>query len=294
MKVKSKLLSDVRPKFSEKRENVILVQDRISKTSKHSLRPALRCRRITPYSTNVRPIPRGAFIINFGGGTLPVPYRDDFRVLNKPEAIALSANKLRTFELLAKSQVPTVKWTTTAGDVFRWISKGHKVLVRSTLSSSGGRGITCLETCGSVEAVPNAPLFTRYFPKTHEFRVHVVGGKAIDLTEKKLREELKEKRDAVSIVRSHDNGWVHAHGDLSIVSDIDRQNLEKLGMDAVRAVGLDFGAVDILASLDSNVPRRLSKAVVCEVNSAPGIENEVTRKAYADALNKLITEAALV
>jgi glutathione synthase/RimK-type ligase-like ATP-grasp enzyme len=118
----------------------------------------------------------------------------------------------------------------------------------------------------------------------------VVNGEAIDITEKKLRNDLKEKREDVSLVRSHDMGRVHAHDNLSITEASDVEALRKLGADAIRAVGLDFGAVDVLACLNSDIPRRVTKLVVCEVNSAPGIENEVTKRAYARALNKLIDE----
>lgn len=280
----SLLKRKVAVKFSEKRPDVIILQDRISKTSKYSLRPALRARRITPFSRNIQPIPRGAVLVNFGATEIPAWVRQDMVFLNSPDAIRDSANKYHTFVKLKEADVPTVRWTTSSDDVQKWLDKGHKILARHNLASSGGRGISIVV---SGEQIPKVPLYTRYFPKTHEFRVHVVGGEAVDVTEKKLREELKEKRDAVSLVRSHDNGWVHAHSDLSVSGD-DLGTLSKLGVDAITAVGLDFGAVDILACLDTNTPRRLTKAVVCEVNSAPGIENEVTKRAYASALNKLI------
>jgi D-alanine-D-alanine ligase-like ATP-grasp enzyme len=116
----------------------------------------------------------------------------------------------------------------------------------------------------------------------------VVDGKAIDLTEKKLKEEFRANRNDKSIVRSYDNGWVHAHAGLSLTSGDDLESLRKLAVDAISAVGLDFGAVDVLACLDTADPRRLSKAVVCEVNSAPGIENEITKDAYVKAFNEVI------
>jgi hypothetical protein len=281
----------LRPAYKDKRQNVILVQDRVSKTNKHSLRPALRARRITPWSRDIQPIYPNAVVINFGGGALPAGLgtRRDLHILNPPDKVAISSNKLRTFEFLQKAEVPCVRWTTSRDEVGRWLDKGHKVLARTNLQSSGGRAISVFV---QGQQVVDAPLWTRYFPKTHEFRVHVVNGKAIDLTEKKLREELKEKRDAVSLVRSHDNGWVHAHSDLSLTDKVDLGRLMGLATDAISAVGLDFGAVDILACLDTASPRRLTKAVVCEVNSAPGIENEATKKAYVDAFNALIKEKA--
>lgn len=274
--------------YRTKREDVILVQDRRSNTAKHSLRPALRARRITPWSVGIQPIPLGAFVINFGGGALPFPRRSDLRIFNPPESVAKSANKLTTFQLLQKADVPSVRWTVDKNEALQWLQKGHKTLARLSLSSSGGRGI---KVCESAEQLLAAPLWTRYFPKTHEFRIHVVDGKAIDLTEKKLRAELKDKRAGeISLIRSHDNGWVHAHGDISLSSPADLEKLKVLAVSACRALGLDFGAVDILASLTVDNPRRLTKAVVCEVNSAPGIENEATKIAYTTAFNTMMAK----
>ncbi len=278
-----------RPKFSEKRQNVVLVQDRISNTSKRVLRGALNARRITPWSVNVQPIPVGSYVINFGGGALPPSIeraaQGAYRVLNPPDKVAIASNKINTFMALLKAKVPTVKWTTDKGDIAEWLGKDHKVLARLSVTSSGGRGIRVLEAGGDI---PDAPLYTRYFPKTHEFRVHVVNGQAIDLVEKKLREENREKREKLSVIRNHDNGWVFAHDNLSLTHADDITRLRGLAVDSAQAVGLDFGAVDILAILDEAAPRRLKKCVVCELNSAPGIENTVTTAAYVKAFNELI------
>lgn len=286
----------MRPKYSEKRENVILVQDRISRSSKRELRPSLRCRRITPYSVGVRPIPENATIINFGGGRLPVHAPASARVLNKPDAVATCANKLATFRKLQEANVASVRWTDDRNKAEEWLRKGKSVLARLQLASSGGRGIRVVRPG---EELAQAPLYTRYFPKTHEFRVHVVDGQAIDIVEKKLRDNLRGNREERSLIRNHRNGWVFAHGDLICSHPNDITTLKNLGVGAVAALGLDFGAVDILAVVEApkqdgvgTEPRRLVRCVVCEVNSAPGIENTRTRQAYVDAFNKIIGDGS--
>jgi glutathione synthase/RimK-type ligase-like ATP-grasp enzyme len=273
--------------FKDKRPNVILLQDRVSHTSKLSLRPALRARRITPFSRDIQPIPRGAVLVNFGATEIPAWVRPDMVFLNNPDAIRDSSNKYHTFVKLKEAEVPTVKWTCDKGEASKWLDKGHKVLARLVLNSSGGRGIHVANT--PVE-LRDAPLFTRYFPKTHEFRVHVVGNKAVDLVEKKIRQDLKEDKDN-RVIRNHRNGWVFAHDSISLTDRADLDKIRELGVQAIRAVGLDFGAVDILACLDGTggaPDRRLTKSVVCEVNAAPGIENTVTQAAYVNGLNELI------
>lgn len=274
----------VKIKFSEKRANVILLQDRVSKTSKQSLRPALRARRITPFSNNIRPIPNGAVVVNFGATEIPAWIRPDMVLLNTPDAIRDSSNKYHTFVKLKEANVPTVRWTVDVAEVQRWLDKGHKCLARTQLASSGGRGIRVLGGGGPKEAIPDAPLYTRYFPKTHEFRVHVVGNKAVDLVEKKAKLETEENR----VIRNHRNGWAFAHDSLSITHPDDVASLQALAVQAIGAVGLDFGAVDILSCLDDGNPRRITRSLVCEVNAAPGIENTVTQAAYVKALNELI------
>ena len=62
--------------------------------------------------------------------------------------------------------------------------------------------------------------------------------------------------------------------------------LNELALGALTALGLDFGAVDILACLGKEIPRRLSKAVICEVNTSPGLECTQTIKAYVDAIKE--------
>lgn len=276
--------------YKDKREDVILLQDRISHTSKRSLRPSLRARRITPFSRSIQPIPVGSVIVNFGATEIPAWVRKDMVFLNTPDAIRDSSNKYHTFVKLKEANVPHVRWSVDKEEAQKWLDKGHKVLARTSLSSSGGRGIVLAEggNSGGGEPLVAAPLYTRYFPKTHEFRVHVVNGKAVDLVEKKIRNDLKEDHEN-RIIRNHRNGWVFAHDNLSF-SSLDRSILESLGVAAIQAVGLDFGAADILACLDDNVPRRITKAIICEVNAAPGIENTVTQAAYVKGLNELIKE----
>jgi glutathione synthase/RimK-type ligase-like ATP-grasp enzyme len=53
--------------------------------------------------------------------------------------------------------------------------------------------------------------------------------------------------------------------------------VENLAVEAVDAMNLDFGAVDIIMDTDNNV-------FVLEVNSAPGLGNTETLEVYAKAI----------
>ncbi|OYV41136.1 MAG: hypothetical protein B7Z80_02670 [Rhodospirillales bacterium 20-64-7] len=112
-----------------------------------------------------------------------------------------------------------------------------------------------------------ALLYTKYIFKVREFRVHVVNGAVID-TQQKIRDP--EKEPLSWKVRSHENGFIFARN--GIVPSDTRDNL---ACSACTALGLDFGAVDIVEDKKGNF-------YVLEINTAPGLEGQ-TIKSYGDA-----------
>lgn len=109
-----------------------------------------------------------------------------------------------------------------------------------------------------------------FIPAWAEYRVHVCNGKVIRV-QRKRRKRGEEHDDNI---RSESRGWV-------LVEEEDpRFNSEeftKPAVDAVTALELDFGAVDVLRA------RKGKKSVVIEVNTAPGL-NEDGIERYAKAL----------
>lgn len=206
--------------------------------------------------------------------------------LNSQEAAAVAINKLETFKCLTQAEVPIPRWTTEKEQVQKWLRKEHTVLIRNHVSGQGGAGISLIQ--GKDVVVPDAPLYVRNYPKTHEFRVHVFDGQVIDFVEKKARIDnatgLPVVRDR--LVRNHDNGWVFAHG-ITCLGQDQRDHISRTSVSAVCSLGLLFGAVDILAILDppdAAGTRKLKSAVVCEVNTAPGLECTETINAYSTAI----------
>jgi len=202
--------------------------------------------------------------------------------LNQQEAVGAAINKLSCFTKLTELEVPTVKWTTDKAQVTKWLKKGHSVFARSTLTGQGGAGITILT--GENATIPDAPLYTRNFPKTHEFRVHVFDGEVIDFAEKKSRLD-NGNPIADRLVRNARNGWVFAHENLSASANV-QDRLGSLAVRTLGALGLVSGCVDVLSVLDTDNDRTLKNAVVCEVNTGPGLENTVTIEAYKNAILK--------
>jgi glutathione synthase/RimK-type ligase-like ATP-grasp enzyme len=147
------------------------------------------------------------------------------------------------------------------------VRAGVTVFVRKKLNASSGRGIVVATTL----PIDDAPLYVKSINKTKEFRVHVVADQAIDLQEKRR----KNGSRANEMIRNLDNGWVFCRQNI-----VAPAGLKELGVAAVKAVGLLFGAVDIIFDAVGN------RLYVLEVNTAPGLTNS-TAVSYAKAFLNL-------
>lgn len=188
-------------------------------------------------------------------------------VLNNPKFVKRALNKLSTFEILKTNNVSIPDFTTDIEVAKQWIEDGEWVVCRTLLESHSGRGIVLAKT---VEELTRCPLYVKYFKKTYEFRIHVFNNKVIDYVQKRKRNEVPET-EYNKYIRSHNNGWVFCRDDI-----IERDTLKTLAVDAVKALRLDFGAVDIV--MMSN-----GKAKVLEVNCAPALEG-TTLERYTQAI----------
>lgn len=203
-------------------------------------------------------------------------------VLNHVDAVKGAVNKLRTLELLTREGVPTLKFSRNIAELDR---RGI-VLSRATLTGSGGDGITVIRPN---DPVPPAPLYTQYEKKNAEYRVHVVrdrNSRHPDGTEEfwawvhqKKKENGFEQSADQKLIRSYENGWVFCNA--TNLTEEEENQVEILGRDAVRALDLDFGAVDIIRSIGRGF-------LVCEVNTKPGILAGSTTDFYANAFRELL------
>ena len=182
---------------------------------------------------------------------------------NLPLFVAQSVNKLKAFKLFENSGISHPKWTTDHEEANKF--KGD-VVCRSILTGFGGAGID-IHPAGNVPQ--GYKLYVEYKKKKHEYRVHVFMGKVIDITHKRKRRGFEGRNNQV---RNYHNGWVYCRENLEVPKD-----MEQLAIDAVNAVGLDFGAVDIIYNEKEN------KCYVLEVNTAPGLEG-TTLENYANAI----------
>lgn len=183
--------------------------------------------------------------------------------LNHPEDVRYATDKRLAFGRWTEEGVDCVPWTTDKAVAQGWAAK-HKVLGR-TACQQAGSGIKVYEP-GST--LGDHQLYTQYVPKKKEFRVHVFGGKAILVSEKRKKKGV----DCDYTIRANHKGWVFCYKDVN-----EPDGLRVLGVNAVRALGLDFGAVDIIFNEKQN------KLYVLEVNSAPGLCT-ATLEAYSNAI----------
>lgn len=204
------------------------------------------------------------FFVNWGSSKPIMIDKECKNLWNYPVQVGIAANKLECFKKLEAADVQTVEWIDDKTTAQQWLDKEYTVVVRTVLTGHSGNGIIIVE---KGEQLPDAPLYTKYIFKDKEYRVHVVGDKVID-TQRKIKDPNQEVKTWK--VRSHANGFIYARN--GITPDAAR---DELAVAAVKAVGLDFGAVDIIQN-------KKGTYYVLEINTAPGLEGQ-TVELYAQA-----------
>jgi len=219
---------------------------------------------------------RTDIVINWGNSTIPSWNFAETIDLNSPSKIEITANKLKSFQRFKQfsdtenCSIFTPRWTENQNEAQNWLDNGSTIVVRSILNGHSGQGIEIIQE----GTLPQAPLYVEYKKKRAEYRVHVFKGEVIDTQQKKKRTEINRPATFNTFIRNHANGWVYCRDD--ITSDIFRDALAIL---AVQALGLDFGAVDIIYNEHEN------QNYVLEVNTAPGLEGS-TLDTYIGAILK--------
>lgn len=184
--------------------------------------------------------------------------------LNFYELVATASNKLESFKLFKENNIPIPEWTTNKEEAKKW--KGD-IVVRTILNSHSGRGIVL---CNS-ETIIDAPLYVKYKKKKEEYRVHVFKGKVIDVQQKRKRTDY-EGHDTK--IRNHHTGWVYTRENVRI-----DDALKTIASQAIQALHLDFGAVDIIYNEHEN------QYYVLEVNTAPGLEGTTLNNYVKELVN---------
>lgn len=212
-------------------------------------------------------------IVNWGNSHMPTTWHfDNAEMLNHPNFVRDAVNKLRTFEILQRCNVPTPEWTEHNSFARRWLADGHIVVERHNLTGSKGSGINIVGGT-SVLQLTHAPLYTKLIPRAREYRVHVFDGQVIDLQQKKRR----EGNDSDGTIKNLDNGWVFVRDEITPPP----RSIFDVAVRSVQALGLDFGGVDILT--------KDGECFVLEINTAIGLQ-ESTITSYVNAIKRYANE----
>lgn len=214
-------------------------------------------------------------VINWGSSQVPAEVAK-CKILNRPEKIADTTNKLKFFQKVEKEGI-CPPHTTSMEKALAWVGEGHTVVARTILNGSGGAGIVLMDK-NNPDKFVKAPLYVKYIPKTEEYRVHIAFGKVIDIQRKTLNKEKAAEIGADNInwkVRNLENGFIYQRANVNPPQDVLNFSIKALAI-----TGLDFGGVDIV------VGKKDGKPYVLEINSAPGLQGQ-TVESYGLAFKKV-------
>lgn len=202
-------------------------------------------------------------LLNWGSSNIRrgIVLHGDMNYFNHPDNVAVAGNKLETFKALS-GYVPLPDWTEERVEALKWLGEGFNVVARTVLTGHSGIGIQ-IHIAGEHDGVCEAPLYTKYIKKKDEYRLHVFRDKVFFVQRKARKKDVPDDKVNWQI-RNHGNGFIFAHEGVDVP--------EKAKLDAITAVkqlGLDFGAVDVVHGTDGEF-------YILEVNTAPGMDTGST------------------
>jgi hypothetical protein len=176
---------------------------------------------------------------------------------------------LEQLQAFTAAGVPAPEATTDMAIAKQWIAEGHLVFGRQRNHTRGKdivgpRHPRWRRSEFWVKVIPNVK---------QEWRIHVFNGKSIARGLKVQIEEPWRKMP----VRNRANGWHMVHDQKP--PELVRETAKA----AVKALGYDFAAVDLLLTEDD-------KVFVLEANTAPGLDDH-SAAAYAKAIGKVAQAA---
>lgn len=251
----------------------------------YAVRDCLREMKVPCFTLQREPNTKTALIVNWGNSAFD--YETKGRtVVNDPFQVSAMTNKVNFFENTQHSK-DVLEWTRNRDKALDWNSV---VFARTKVEASGGAGIIVWnpEEVLHHGDLPHAPLYTKYVPKTHEYRLHMARslrgtGFTVMLAQRKVFVKTLQRPAPLDWkVRSHDNGFIFQS----------QPNFEKVPVAVMDSAGrvmsehfpnLHFCALDVMYH------DKRDKAWVIEGNTAPGLENNSV-SVYAEYFRALEKE----
>ncbi len=208
-------------------------------------------------------------IVNWGN----VKQVHNSQYLNPLEAVQTASNKLATFRALQAADVPIPTFDTNAS----FADDSDLVVARTDLYGHSGKGIVV----GQPSELPYAPLYVQYIEKVAEYRAIVVNDQVVDFKQKKKRRPQSEENPDGHIGDHHPHVWNLGGGYIFARNDITPPpSAAPISIQALQAIGLKYGAVDLIEDSDGNV-------LVLEINTAWGLEGQ-TIQLVGDAIKEML------
>jgi glutathione synthase/RimK-type ligase-like ATP-grasp enzyme len=206
------------------------------------------------------------------GSMKPMP--EATMILNPARAILLASDKVLAIERMQAAGLPTVPLFYTWEEA---IAQGNSgIILGRSRRGMQGWDISIYDPSdihqGHYLQAPVAPheWYTLYHEPTREIRLHVVDGEVVRIQGKYL--DFPQSATENPFVRNHRSGYRYRKPRRKL-----RTQRREIAIEAVRALGLTFGAVDMLLFGGHLDP------MVLEVNTAPAC-SPLTASAYAEAL----------
>lgn len=201
------------------------------------------------------------------GSAASVPHRSKRRVLNRRWALSQYGNRLEQMILLSDAGVVTPEFSPEPiGYAYGTLARSFGKPGRQTTK---GRGITFYENGATLKPGKQPDMVVEFIPKDRQFRVHVICGSV------RVREWLPAEGLDVSKAPI----WNYSNGTYMCAKEDIPNRVVPLAAQALAALRLEFGAVDIITSGPA--------AYALEVNTAPGLGDE-TLAWYAQHLGHAI------
>jgi len=242
------------------------------------------------FASMVKAGERPKIVINLGV-TDDLPYEGT--IINTQDMVRVASNKKKARQTFAEQGVPAPELFLKPGDV----SKDDLPVIGRTSYHHKGQGFWFCKTLTQVRQASKAGAthFLEFIPDTREYRVHTfLKMKSRNLSPDErgadcyVSIKISEKRwtaegepNPSEPQKNHEFGWAfmapkdRREGELDVV--------RYAAKEAIAALGLDFGAVDVMYRIRAKQP------YVLEVNSTPSLsdENATTCEVYANRILKL-------
>ncbi len=205
-------------------------------------------------------------LIRYGNSYSHLRYQPEI-VVNKRDALVNAINKERAIQIFQRNRISVPSF-----------SNAVPCVGRSRFHTQGQNFWLCWER-GQVETAQQegAEYFIKYIPIKQEWRVHVIEGQVSFVQKKYQQDRVSTSFMGVQGVR---DAWHKQVLQPNVAGD----EVCNLAVRAVESLGLDFGGVDIIVSLDNN------KLYLLEVNTGPALPTSVVRSAYLAYFRRILRE----